>query len=167
MRSFGVRSLLPLEAMPPATVRNLEHVVHDLKHSNYFRAWGLTFLACFIIFWVGAHLVPTRCGDNSPHPSSQLNLLRLWRLCEPRRQHLAGLRHRVPLSFLRRLKLINAKGSNQTLRSSSLSSISASRDCKTLPWLSPSTRSAASGTTLFPLLSRRAWVLFFFFFFFF
>jgi len=34
-------------------VHSLEHIVHDFKHSNYFRIWCLVFLACFIIFWIG------------------------------------------------------------------------------------------------------------------
>lgn len=39
--------------MPPTTVRNLELAIHDLKHSNYFRVWFLTFIAVFVVFWVG------------------------------------------------------------------------------------------------------------------
>jgi hypothetical protein len=39
--------------MPPATVHNLEHLFHDLKHSNYFRVWLVLFITTFIIFWVG------------------------------------------------------------------------------------------------------------------
>lgn len=44
---------LGLPSMPVTTVHNLQLLFHDFKHSNYFRVWFLTFVACFIIFWVG------------------------------------------------------------------------------------------------------------------
>lgn len=56
--------------MPPASVRNLELIIHDLKHSNYFRAWLVTFLATFIVFWVGAclRIATARVGAIEAHP---------------------------------------------------------------------------------------------------
>lgn len=61
-RSSACALLLSVDtlAMAPATIHNLEHIVHDLKHSNYFRVWALTFLATFIIFWVGMWLARAR-----------------------------------------------------------------------------------------------------------
>ena len=54
-----------------ATLHGLSQVQHDLKHSNYFRAWAALFLVVFIVFWVVSHRLPSLRFAFSPRRASE------------------------------------------------------------------------------------------------